>query len=460
MEIRIAVWFAKKLRVIFFTNAALAVVLLVPNMSRADIPIIGVGAHLQTNTTRSASPASLLRDLGITSYRDDFSWASVEKKRGSLDLPTRISDQYAAMDAFSSSDGALLILDYGNRWYGSGGFPRTPQEVAAFARYSGFVANALKGKVRMFEIWNEWNIGAGGKTGKRYGDPGEYVTVLRAASEAVKRANPAAMVIAGAVGGFDDPWVTAIIEKGALKYADGISIHPYVHCNKPSNATPEASITYLDGLQLKLTKMTGRNSVPIYVTEIGWPTHTGRCGFTPQAAANNLVRFYVAAAARSFIKGVWWYDLLNDGPDPANREHNFGLLTVDKKPKPAFYAMRNTAELLKSVNTAEALATPPGVRAVLLKKSDGSATLVAWTDAETTSCAVALDNKSRGDLAVSWRRLATDGAPAQSNRMSPGGKLNVRCSAEPLALETKFGDVNYTFLTGSAAATPSGVQLH
>ncbi len=41
-----------------------------------------------------------------------------------------------------------------------------------------------------------------------------------------------------------------------------------------------------------------------------------------------------------------WYDWKNDGPDPKEREHNFGTVTLDLKAKPAYVAIQTlTREL-------------------------------------------------------------------------------------------------------------------
>ena len=55
----------------------------------------------------------------------------------------------------------LLILDYGNRFYDSGDKPASPQALSAFARYAAFVVLHFKGKVHMYEMWNEWNTTTG-----------------------------------------------------------------------------------------------------------------------------------------------------------------------------------------------------------------------------------------------------------------------------------------------------------
>ena len=44
---------------------------------------------------------------------------------------------------------------------------------------------------------------------------------------------------------------------------------------------------------------------------------------------------------------IVYYDLRDDGTDPANGEHNFGLLARDYSAKPALHAVRTIASLAK-----------------------------------------------------------------------------------------------------------------
>jgi hypothetical protein len=41
-----------------------------------------------------------------------------------------------------------------------------------------------------------------------------------------------------------------------------------------------------------------------------------------------------------------WYDWKNDGPDPDEWEHNFGTVTPDLDPKPAYAAIKTLNEQL------------------------------------------------------------------------------------------------------------------
>ncbi|MDG6401478.1 hypothetical protein QCD79_15860, partial [Pseudomonas quasicaspiana] len=42
-----------------------------------------------------------------------------------------------------------------------------------------------------------------------------------------------------------------------------------------------------------------------------------------------------------------WYDLINDGPDRTDQEHNFGLLNQDLSPKPAYGVVKAIADVIR-----------------------------------------------------------------------------------------------------------------
>ena len=85
---------------------------------------------------------------------------------------------------------------------------------------------------------------------------------------------------------------------------------------------------------------------PIYVTEMGYPAFTGRGGVSPETVAAYLTRFMLLAAARPHVAGVWWYCLRDQGTDPGNKEHAFGVLDASWRVKPAGVALRDVAALL------------------------------------------------------------------------------------------------------------------
>ncbi len=118
----------------------------------------------------------------------------------------------------------LLILNYSNRFCDGGGLLKSPEAIAAYAKYVRFVVQHFKGRVDQFEVWNEWNIGGGGtdaQRASRSGSPEDYAKVLRAAYAAVKAENPSAKVIGGAFAGYDYRWVEAFARAGGFGSLDG-----------------------------------------------------------------------------------------------------------------------------------------------------------------------------------------------------------------------------------------------
>lgn len=73
--------------------------------------------------------------------------------------------------------------------------------------------------------------------------------------------------------------------------------------------------------------------MPFYITEMGYPTYSGASGISEVDAANWIVEYSILAKQTGYIKGVWWYDLINDGNSAENKEFNFGFYTHDLQEK-------------------------------------------------------------------------------------------------------------------------------
>jgi polysaccharide biosynthesis protein PslG len=237
----------------------------------------------------------------------------------------------------------------------------------------------FKGRVDQFEVWNEWNIGLGSPT-RRPGTAQAYVPVLRAAYQAVKAENPSAVVIGGAVAGIDDRWIEAFGEAGGFQYLDAFSVHPYNY--QQERPTPEADIEHLDALKARVDHFAPGRDLQIYVTEVGWPTHEGPHGSTEATEAANLQRFLLLAKSRSWIAGVWWYDLFDDGDNPHDKENRFGLLSHAGVGKPAFEALLAIRPFLESANALAVTSGKDGHITVKGKGNDGKRLTASWLPTE------------------------------------------------------------------------------
>ena len=288
-----------------------------------------------------------IKGVGIDAIRDEVGWGSVEREKDKLVMPERF-DTYVRRASARGLD-VLLILDYANRFYDDGDRPRSPEAIEGFCRYAEFVVRHFGDAVRLYEVWNEWDIGIGMPEPYRQGgSPEDYAKLLKAAYPRIKAANPDALVMAGGStsGGVKRGWLEGIVKLGALDYCDAISIHSYNYNDKFPQRGPEACSAWMTSVRAMLARYNDGADVPFYVTEMGWPTHVTKGGTDTQLSASYLARLYLLARTSPSFRGLWWYDFQDDGWNPEHNEDNFGLVRPDLTPKPAYHVLADISELV------------------------------------------------------------------------------------------------------------------
>jgi polysaccharide biosynthesis protein PslG len=331
---------------------------------------IGISVHLGSRPGKTTRQLGLIAQAGATSIRDDVSWDSVEQEKGHLAVPSGIEDE--VNQTLQAHLEPLLILDYGNRFYDAGAKPTSPEALSAFTRYAAFVVGHFKGRVHFYEMWNEWNLTAGNT---RDGKPEEYVRFIRVVYPAVKAVDPSAVFLAGAIGGSSRlGWLSRMLSAGAPGYFDGLSIHPYIFGK--SRPTGDAWAKEMLATESVIHRYTAGQDLPIYVTEIGWPTYGG---ISQEAAGAYLAQMFLLARTMKFLKGIWWYDFRDDGWDKSNQENDFGLVNRDLTPKPAFTALTLVAPIVTDALQVEDLPTGnPSVRALRFRLNGSNQVLALW----------------------------------------------------------------------------------
>lgn len=350
---------------------------LVPVQANTDF-ILGVATHLTRQPRPIDQSLDALADAGVISLRDDADWSRVEQERGVLKIPAQWDEVVDGAEKRGIKP--LLILDYGNQFYDGGDKPVSPEAIAAFTNYARFLAQHFQGLVAYYEIWNEWDHGAGHTTP---GTAASYVRLIRSVYPEIKKLDPKAKILVGGMtaGGVRGDFLSQILKLGALDYADALSLHTYVHCQKGRAA--EDWVIWMREVGDKLELLAGKK-VPVYITEMGWPTHHGPCGISEQTQAENLTKMFLLSKTLPFIKGIWWYDLQNDGLDPMNMEHNFGLLDHELRPKPAYLALKRISSLIREGEYVGSLtAQQDRVRALHFRKGNEDV-LAIWTDDPST----------------------------------------------------------------------------
>ncbi|WP_255477850.1 cellulase family glycosylhydrolase [Serratia sp. OS31] len=346
---------------------------------------VGVHTHFRWYPNDPDKYLELVKRYGFTSYRADFPWSGLEQQKGQYVVTGNMQKADQAFNDGQTKFGlnGLLVLAYGNKLYDPSGYPTTPEAINAFANYAYWTASKYKGKIKYYEIWNEWtNSTAIKPKPPKPPAPEVFVALVKATAAAVKKADPDAIIMTGSAnptGTRDPSWVDKIVKLGVLNYVDGLSIHPYSYGNDSyAVRAPEGNLSVVDQFEAKLAKAAGR-SVPIYITEIGVPTYEGKGGLSKDLAAQYIVKYTFLAKSRPYIKGVWWYDLLDDGDNPKINEHRFGLLTRDGQPKPSMLAFSKVADIARSY-TVEKYQTLPGGKISIALKGNNQHAMLFWQE--------------------------------------------------------------------------------
>ena len=319
---------------------------------------VGVCTHFSQGKGIVDMNIESMINAGIGAIRDEATWSALERQKGRLVMPERIN-QYVRRASAAGLD-VMLILDYANRFYDDGDRPRSAAAIEGFCRYAEFVVRHFGKDVRLYEVWNEWDIGIG--LPKKYdvgGSPEDYIKLLKAVYPRIKAIEPEAIVMAGSCtsGGVKRGWFEKIIQLGALDYCDAVSIHSYNYGSRFPQRSPEACSAWMDDVQKMLRKYNNGKYVPFYVTEMGWPTHFGKRSTEPELSASYLARLYLLARMSPSFRGIWWYDFQDDGWRREYNENNFGIVRPDLTPKPAYYVLADISDLIARAEYIDRLKT-------------------------------------------------------------------------------------------------------
>jgi hypothetical protein len=283
----------------------------------------------------------LIKGAGIGWIRDEVYWSEIEKEKGVFKFPQAYD--YFLRAAQARGIQVLLILDFSNSLYTGSEkrAPATEAERQAFARYCReVVTRCTPLGVRHYEIWNEPNSST---FWRPQPNPEDYVQLLETAYRACKEAEPGATVLGCSTAGVDLDFIGRVMRAGGARFMDCVSFHPY--CQP---LPPERRLLTDIPKVIKLAP-----DKPLWITEFGYPTHTGAAGVDEETQANYLVRAFLLARTFPAVKRFSWYDFQNDGEDPDEGEFNFGLVRANKTPKPAYGAYKTMVSLVGELPPAE-----------------------------------------------------------------------------------------------------------
>lgn len=315
------------------------------NAADANHPyMLGVGVHhgtfIETPRYNVGLTQEALHTYGFQSFRDDFGWSFLEGNP-TPDFPQQLLRLKTVIQGMMGSAVPVLALTSGSPLFNDGVLPVTPQAQDSYAAFTARAAKLLNKYQPILEIWNEWNLGTGTRAHKP-GTAADYVALAKKAHSAIEQAVPGSQILVGGMGTDVDPmplmhrpwvWTREAIGLGLLDAGTGMSVHLYNICKTGDQRRPVELIDRLQQLD-SLIRESRPAGYPLYVTEVGWPDRLKTCGYSDEEQISFSSQFLFWATKFPTLKGVWLYELKNNGADQNDIEDRFGLLDNAYKKKP------------------------------------------------------------------------------------------------------------------------------
>ncbi len=221
----------------------------------------GVCAHVSRSSDHKLAEQEfpLMRAAGIRWARTDFDWTTVQHQAGGPWDYTMFDETLRKAEAAGIT--ILPILAYDVAWARP-----AYQHLDLWREYVRNMVSRYKGRLTYWEVWNEPDLE---QFWKEKPDPANYTTLLKAAYEEVKAADPEAKVLLGGLSGIPFEFIEGIYKAGGKAYFDIMNVHPYRYPKTPEGASLKDDLAKLRQLMAKY----GDGDKRIWITEIGWPTH-------------------------------------------------------------------------------------------------------------------------------------------------------------------------------------------
>src|SRR5436190_4012105 len=342
---------------------AAASVLAVPAQA-APRRFFGVVYDREVSVSSSATQDAqftVMRKNGVGTVRSVFSWAAMQP---AADQPPNFADTDALVARAARNDIEILpIVMYAPAWARlfprkAASPPRSPGDYVAFlnalvARYGpsgSFWAEHGDIPIRPLRTWQVWN-----EPQLRYQWSGRdwqagYGGLLRAAHDALKKADPGCTVVLAGATNFAWDALDSLYAKGKIKGEfDVAALHPYTGS---AGRVVKASRLFRAAL-----KRHGDGRKPVWITELTWPASQGHVKppnglsalpTTSTGMATRLTRAYRLLAKTHVVQRAYWYTWAS-AYRKANGTFDFtGLERFDPatgrfKPTPALRAFRLAA---------------------------------------------------------------------------------------------------------------------
>jgi hypothetical protein len=340
------------------------------------------------------SMVELAKLAGITWMRDwSLKWQDVEPEPGKftfaeadaqIERPRGLGESMDLLLPFPSANWASAAPE---RVKTEKGYPAIrermaymPRNLEDFRKYVAACVAHYHGRANVWEILNE-PIYTDYSLPRSLGyAPKDYVSILKVASQAAKKADPKSFVIGGLAGNAGQMVLyEQFIKAGGLDWVDALNIHVY-----PGLAPPEGAEEWLAKLN-GMMRAAGKPR-PMWLTEVGYyaedePGAAKEFSMpvleSEKLCAAYLVRYCTIMLANG-VEKIFFHAGSSSGLNEENLEGIF--LEFGNAPRKMYAAQAAMASVMKPpMKFVEKLKTPAGVHGYLFENAAGPL-LVAWAE--------------------------------------------------------------------------------
>ncbi len=336
-----------------------------PVAASGDLPLLGVNVALEQYPDDEALDQALrlIADGGFAWVRQTFPWAAIEPAPGEevWEPWDRIVEAVARHDLR-----LIAVLDTAPVWATQ--VPGLPPEVVApptdpatFAVFARRFAARYGDRVAAYQVWDEPNLAS--HWGGRDVDPAEYAALLRAAAEAIRQADPEALVLLAGLAPTveqgprnlsDVRYLERLYALGAADAFDVVVGKPYGFSTGPDDRRVDEGVLNFSRLILlrEVMEAHGDGGKAVWASHFGWnalpPDWRGAPSIWGQVDEATQARYTVGAVERAWLEWPWLGVMVLEHfqpPYPPDDPHwGFALVWQDGQPRPVYRALRRMSE--------------------------------------------------------------------------------------------------------------------
>ena len=245
--------------------------------------------------------------------------------------------------------------------------PPDPEFMTDWAQYCGNIASRYSGRIAAYQIWNEPNLHR--EWGNRPPNAAAYVELLRVCSEAIRAADPQAILISAGISPTgnccdiaipDDVYLQQLYDAGFQQYIDVVGMHAPGYSQPelgPDEAVTQGSQRFFTFRRIedlrRIMVENGDAARQVAILEFGWhvdtrganPTYSWYGVSEEQQAANMVAAYqYAVDHWRPWVGLMSAIYIADPSWTPSDEEYWWAVTTPDNVIRPAFIELANMAK--------------------------------------------------------------------------------------------------------------------